>query len=164
MKWQRYEWSCGAACVVNAFRCFNIKIPETKVISVSNTGSPHKCPHCRNVYSQLAERTCTASMWRCKCVACSDLRRTWRDDADCSAGTDEHGIIAAIRHFGDTLTASAYQSNSRDNAWQWLHGSLIHGRVAILCISSWQHWVLAMSTSGDRVTLFDPYPSKKNQS
>ena len=81
----------------------------------------------------------------------------------CESGTDEKGVLAALRAYGgDILTASEYSSESRDNAWQWIHGTLVHGRLAILCIDSWNHWVLAFGTSGDAVNLFDPYPSKSN--
>lgn len=164
VKWQRYEWSCGAACVVNAFRMFGVKLDEAKVIPVSNTGSPHKCKHCKELYSLLEKKTCKKSMWKCSCEYCADLRRRWRDE-NCTSGTDEKGILNAIRHFGNgSFSASGYNSGSRDAAWQWLHGTLIHGRVAILCINQWRHWVLAMGVGAEGVIIFDPYPSKKNKS
>jgi hypothetical protein len=145
MKMQRYAWSCGAASVVNAFRCFGLVIRETEVIPVAGTIPPSKCKHCRDLRRMLeerAERGCKASKWKCSCATCYAIRR----------------------HFGaDHLTASDYTSESRDNAWQWLHGSLLHGRVAILCLDSWHHWALAFATSVDRVVVFDPYPSAVNK-
>lgn len=72
--------------------------------------------------------------------------------------------MTAIRHFGGEygLTAAHYESESKNDAWQWLHGSLMHGRVVILCVDSWRHWVLAYSGTVDRVHIFDPYPSRRN--
>jgi len=163
MRWQRYEWSCGAACVVNAFRMFGVKLDEAKVIPISNTVSPHKCKHCKDLQELLNARKCEEGMWRCSCASCSVCRRVWRSD-ECEAGTGHHGILAALRHFGNgSFSASDYESGNRDAAWQWIHGSLIHGRVVILCISSWRHWVLAMGIGADGVIVFDPYPSKKNE-
>ena len=158
MRWQRFEWSCGAASVVNAYRCFGINLDEARVIPVAGTCPPSRCAHCKKLQAHVRANACA-------CIVCANckLLRKLNSGKDCVVGTSEIGILKALRHFGgDNFSASAYTTDSRDDAWQWLHGSLLHGRVAILCIDRWSHWCLAMSTSGNRVTLFDPYPSKKN--
>lgn len=164
MRFQEHEWSCGAASVVNALKQFGISVSERKVIPVAGTLSPAKCPHCVTVDALIVSRKCKSpSYWKCSCDKCKEIRREWRKD-DCISGTSEKGILTALRHLGGahSLSAAEYQSESKNNAWQWLHGSLIHGRVVILCVDSWMHWVLAYGGAGDRVLVFDPYPSKKN--
>ena len=161
---QLHEWSCGAACVGNALRCFGINIDENQIIPIANTVPPSRCKHCRRFKVLEDERTCKKDPRKCACECCKEYRRLLRG-RDCIIGTSEKGILAALRHFGadHSITAGEYTSESRNNAWQWLHGTLIHGRVAILCINSWNHWVLAYGTlGGDKVHIFDPYPSKAN--
>lgn len=162
MKFQKFEWSCGAASVVNALKQFGIQVSERKVIPIAGSTAPAKCPHCVLIDDQLVSRTCNESHWKCSCDECKEVRREWRKE--CLAGTNEKGILTAIRHLGGaySISAAEYQSESKNNAWQWIHGSLIHGRVVILCVDSWRHWVLAFGGAGDRVSVFDPYPSKKN--
>lgn len=76
------------------------------------------------------------------------------------AGTDEHGIIRAIKEYG--YTATEYRSDSKKNAWQWLHGSLLHGEPVILCIQAWEHWVVCVGSLGDRVAIVDSSNFKYN--
>lgn len=161
-RFQLYEWSCGAATAGNALQQFGVAVPERRIIPVAGTTPPSKCAHCVRVNSLLVERECEDSYWKCPCDECKAVRREWRKE--CDSGTSQDGIIAALRHFGGPygLTVAEYQSESKNNAWQWLHGCLIHGRVVILCIDRWSHWVLAFAGAGDRVAIFDPYPSKKN--
>lgn len=164
MRFQLYEWSCGAACVSNALLQFGVPVPERTVIPVAGTTSPSKCAHCKTVNSLLASRTCSSkSYWKCKCEYCLQIRREWRKE--CDAGTSHKGILTALRHFGGQygISAAEYESPSKNNAWQWIHGCLLHGRVVILCIDRWSHWVLAIGSCDDRVIVFDPYPSKKNK-
>jgi hypothetical protein len=79
-------------------------------------------------------------------------------------GTTEQGILAAIRYYGgERLVTREYMQEDREHAWQWLHGSLLHGNIAILCFSSWSHWVIVLSALDDRVIIFDPYPSERNK-
>jgi hypothetical protein len=162
VKWQRYEWSCGAATVVNALRCFGIKVDERKVIPVAGTTPPSRCAHCRNLQELVSKRTCKRSKWKCKCSQCKIFRSANRKD--CDSGTAEEGIVAAIRYFGENrIIGLEYQQEDKDHAWQWLHGSLFHGNAAILCVDSWNHWVVATAGPDDRVMIFDPYASKKNK-
>lgn len=163
MRFQTHEWSCGAASVVNALKQFGVNVSERKVIPIAGSTSPSKCPHCVYVDELLVSRTCKkSSHWKCSCEQCREIKREWRKD--CLSGTSEKGILTALRHLGGaySISAAEYQSESKNNAWQWLHGCLIHGRVVILCIDSWSHWVLVFGGAGDRVSVFDPYPSKKN--
>lgn len=163
MRFQREEWSCGAAASVNALKHFGIHVQERNVIPVAGTVATSKCSHCKKVDRLLEARTCAkSSHWRCSCGQCLEVKREWRKE--CSAGTTEGGILIALRHFcvGTGVSATEYESESKNDAWQWLHGSLMHGRVVILCVDSWGHWVLAFGSAGDRVSVFDSYPSKKN--
>jgi len=146
---------------MNAFRCFQKNLSETKVIPVAGTVSPSKCTHCRKLNKLLLARTCPKDKWRCKCAQCKEVRGVWK--AECESGTSEEGVLRALKHFGgSSFEAHAYESGSEEHAWQWLHGSLIHGRVAILCLDRWTHWSLAFGTAGDIVNVFDSYPSKVN--
>jgi len=163
MRFQRYEWSCGAAASVNALKHFGIHVQERNVIPVAGTTAPSKCKHCNDVDYLIDNRTCRkTSFWKCSCEQCLVIKREWRKD--CSAGTTENGILSTMKHFGTGkgVSATEYESESKNDAWQWLHGSLLHGRVVILCVDSWGHWVLAFGSAGDRVSVFDSYPSKKN--
>ena len=148
--------------MVNALRCFGIKVAESTVTPVAGTVPPSRCNHCKSVQEIEWRRTCKNSKWKCKCEQCKQFRAANRKD--CDSGTSEKGMLAAIRYFGENrLTALEYQQEDTEHAWQWLHGSLLHGHVAILCSSSWSHWVLVFSALDDRVVIFDPYPSEKNK-
>lgn len=163
MKWQSKEWSCGATAVVNTLRQFNIFVDERRVIPVAGTTSPKQCKHCILTEKLISNRSCTeTSFWKCSCDVCQKIRRVWR--RPCDAGTDEKGILRALRQLGGEygVTASEYHTANRNNAWQWLRGSLIDGRVVIFCIRRWSHWIVTLGINGDRIAIFDPYPSKKN--
>ena len=162
MKFQKYEWSCGPASVVNALRCFGIKVAESKVTPIAGTIPPSRCEHCKEYQQADFARTCKKSKWKCKCTQCKNFRRINRKD--CVMGTEEAGMLAAIRYFGeDHLQTYEYLQEETEHAWQWLHGSLLHGHVAILCFDSWSHWVVVLAALDDRVIIFDPYPSEKNK-
>ncbi len=164
VRFQRFSWSCGSASVVNAFKHFGVNFDEAKVIPIAGTIAPHNCKHCRKVKKLLEIRKCLEDKWRCKCSGCKGIRKLMRSD-DCASGTGEKGILQALRYFGEEqFTASEYHSEKRDAAWQWLHGTLLHGRVVVLCFDSWHHWTLAFGTSGDRVNVFDPGHAKINVS
>jgi ABC-type bacteriocin/lantibiotic exporter with double-glycine peptidase domain len=78
-------------------------------------------------------------------------------------GTDEYGIMDAVR--GQGFVATEYRSGSKKNAWHWLHGTLGHGEVVILCTQAWEHWVVAIGTSGkDRIIIIDSSNFKYNVS
>ena len=141
-------------------RCFGIKVNESQVIPIAGTVPPSRCEHCRTCDGIMLERTCMKDRWKCKCPQCKEFRSEWRKG--CDTGTDPTGIVKAARHFGVGLTIVEYASEDKNHAWQWLHGSLIHGRVSILCIDSWDHWALAAASLGDRVLIIDPGNAKKN--
>lgn len=164
MKFQRFPWSCGAASVVNAFKHFGVNIDEMHVHPVAGTTAPKNCAHCRELARKMEERSCKGDRWKCRCKQCKEVRKLLRSD-DCDEGTGHDGILTALRHFGSDyrITAKPYESNDKSAAWQWLHGTLIHGRVAILCLDSWRHWALAYGTSGTRVILFDPGNANSNR-
>jgi len=68
-------------------------------------------------------------------------------------GTDEVGIMNAVRALG--FTAAPYTSDSSNNAFQWISGQLIHGSPVILCLDAWLHWAVAVGYLGDRVVVID---------
>lgn len=76
-------------------------------------------------------------------------------------GTDEHGIISALRTIG--LTAEEFKGNKRNLSWQWLHGALLQGRVIILCVDEWSHWVTLAGSLLDRVVLIDSTATDANR-
>ena len=78
-------------------------------------------------------------------------------------GTDEHGIMAALKDHG--LHVTEYTSSSKKHAWNWLHGTLLHGEAVILCVQAWEHWVVCVGTAPDnRVTIVDSSNFKYNKS
>lgn len=77
-------------------------------------------------------------------------------------GTDEHGVMAALKAYG--LKVEEYRSDSKKHAWQWLHGTLLHGEAVILCTQAWEHWVVCVGSLGDRVTIIDSSNYKYNKS
>lgn len=79
-------------------------------------------------------------------------------EQDC--GTDEDGVIAAIRALGHS--ASTFQDKSRNNAWRWLRGALSQGNAVIISVYFWRHWVTCVGLLGDRVIVIDPEQTKKN--
>ena len=68
-------------------------------------------------------------------------------------GTDSPEMIYGLRELG--YTVNEYASMNKKAAWQWLHGCLIHGKAVILCVHAWEHWVVAVGSFGDRVTIID---------
>ena len=76
-------------------------------------------------------------------------------------GTNEFGIMPALRYFG--LTVEEFKGTKPTISWQWLHGALMHGRVIILCVDSWNHWVAAIGTLQDRIIIVDSSCTKANQ-
>lgn len=163
MRSQQYAWSCGSAVVRNALSVFGIKVREGAIRRVAGTLPPSRCAHCRKIDSFASELSCAG---KCKkCSGCVELQRMIRRTRkECDAGTGEAGIINALRHFGAEhgISVTTYTTDSRTEAWQWLHGNLIHGRIAILCLDQWDHWVLAHGSGGDRVDVFDSSTSIRN--
>lgn len=76
-------------------------------------------------------------------------------------GTDDYEIIAGIRSFG--FSANEFSSLDKRAAWDWLHGCLLHGKVVILCVEAWEHWVVAIGSNGDRVVIIDSSNFKYNK-
>ena len=77
-------------------------------------------------------------------------------------GTNEKGMSAALRYCG--LTAREFECNDQEMAWRWLHGSLISGRVVVLCVDSQSHWICCVGSLGsDKVILIDSSKSRRNK-
>lgn len=114
MKYQTRPYSCGAAAVVNALRCFGKKVSEKQVMAHSFTTKD---------------------------------------------GTDEHGIISALRHFGlDGEAFELAQSNVdinllADSNWE----------PNIICIQNLQHWVTVIGNTEAGLILVDPARTIKNK-
>lgn len=119
MKLQGRHYSCGAAAVVNVFRCFGKKVSESKVRAFSSTTE--------------------------------------------EKGTDEHGIIAALRALGHD--GSTFEEEEIDEAFSRLVLYVMEGTPVIICTHDSQHWVTVIGhihTNPRRVILFDPADTKKN--
>ena len=81
-------------------------------------------------------------------------------------GTDEHGIIAALRSLG--FDGSPF-NGSFDDAFAELESELGEGYPVILCTWDMQHWVTAIGKlgkypgNGTKIVIFDPSRSKSNK-
>lgn len=75
-------------------------------------------------------------------------------------GTDEDGLIVAVRGLG--LTATAHHSSHSADAWSFIRANAMDGRPCLICVDSWGHWVTVIGTVGDRIVVFDPANTKKN--
>lgn len=71
-----------------------------------------------------------------------------------SEGTDEKGVMRAIRCYGHR--PREYQAESRKVAWGWLKSVLGRGKPTLLCVDQWDHWVAAVGRLGGKVLVFDP--------
>lgn len=74
-----------------------------------------------------------------------------------TAGVEGPVLVSALRECG--LKADDYDGDNGKVSWAWLHGSLLFGKAAILCVDKWDHWVAAIGVLSDKVILFD---SNKN--
>jgi ABC-type bacteriocin/lantibiotic exporter with double-glycine peptidase domain len=77
-----------------------------------------------------------------------------------SQGTGEQGVKHALRHYGLSVSDALFDRVGL--GWEWLHGSLMHGRCVILCLDDWGHWSVALATLGDRVVVIDPMKTRQN--
>lgn len=75
-------------------------------------------------------------------------------------GTDEAGLISAMRSLG--YTASSHWSADQTAAWSFVRANVLDGKPCLLCIDSWGHWVTVIGIVGDRVLLSDPANTQKN--
>lgn len=75
-------------------------------------------------------------------------------------GTDESGMINAIRTFG--FVANKYETSDPVAAWAWVLDCLHNERPVILCTLNWRHWVTAGGLIGNRVMVIDPTTEKFN--
>ncbi len=75
-------------------------------------------------------------------------------------GTDEVQLISAARTIG--RTATAHHSADFAASWAFVRSNLLEGKVCLLCIDNWGHWVTVIGISGDRVIIADPANTKKN--
>lgn len=75
-------------------------------------------------------------------------------------GTDEPGMIEAIRAFG--FVANKYETSDPVAAWAWVLDCLHNERPVILCTLNWRHWVTAGGIVGNKVVVIDPTKEKFN--
>lgn len=77
-------------------------------------------------------------------------------------GTEEDGLISAAREL--RLTATPHHGADQAAAWAFVRSNVMDGRPCLICIDQWNHWVTVIGIVGDRVLVFDPAETKKNQS
>jgi len=111
--------------------------------------------------------TCGAAA-ACNALRCFNIRvaerRAWgAGETNEESGTDESGVLAILRRYGDGLTAREYHNGNRHEAWLWLLGAIGEGASIILCVDAWLHWVVGMGRLGNRVLVFDSANFKKNK-
>lgn len=78
-------------------------------------------------------------------------------------GTDEHGIIAALRALG--YDGETFDEEDIDEAFSKLVLHSTEGSPVIICTHDNQHWVTVighLNTDPRRVIVFDPSDTKKN--
>lgn len=78
-------------------------------------------------------------------------------------GTQEWGILAALRSEEVGLTATEFSSNNKVESWAWLHWQLNKGKPVILSTQAWEHWVVAVGALGDYVVIIDSSNFKNNK-
>lgn len=76
-------------------------------------------------------------------------------------GTDSPGMIHALRELGYTVTE--FSSMNKKVAFAWLLNCLNYGKAVILCVHAWEHWVVAVGSMGERVTIVDSSNYKVNR-
>ncbi len=83
----------------------------------------------------------------------SQIRRlahtTWR-------GTSTRPLMAAARRFGLGPELRVFAEDEWRLAWAWLRAELSAGRLLILDVEGFNHYVLAVRTLGRRVVIIDP--------
>lgn len=117
MRYQKDSYSCGAAAVVNAVRCFGKKVPERIVRSFSSTTKEN--------------------------------------------GTDEHGIVAALRGLG--FDGESFELFGKTDAIRGLTSYVRSGKPVIICTQNLQHWVTVVGLVGDMFIVVDPTRTKGNK-
>ena len=76
-------------------------------------------------------------------------------------GTSEKGILSAIRAYG--FKAVEHHIDDKEEAWEWLHETLVEGKPVILCVENWEHWVVAIGSCGNTgIAVFDSSNFKVN--
>ena len=78
-------------------------------------------------------------------------------------GTDEHGIIAALRGLG--YDGHSFQEEKLEDAFTKLLLFVMEGNPVIICIQDMQHWVTVVGhihTEPRRLVVVDPANTKKN--
>lgn len=76
-------------------------------------------------------------------------------------GTDEHGIIAALRNFG--FDGESFETEKTSEAVTTLTLNIRRGQPVIICTQNLQHWVTVVGMIGDRFAVADPANTKKNK-
>ncbi len=70
--------------------------------------------------------------------------------------------MRALREWG--LRAVQHRFDSKVEAWDWLHETLVEGKQVILAVENWEHWVVALGSAGQLgVVIFDSSNFKKNK-
>ena len=69
-------------------------------------------------------------------------------------GTDEKGIIRAVKHYGHG--AREHNSESLKRSWGWLKDTVGRGKPVLLCVDEWNHWIAVIGKLGGKLLVFDP--------
>ena len=70
--------------------------------------------------------------------------------------------MKALREWG--FRAVEHHIDSKVEAWDWLHETLLEGKPVILCVENWEHWVVAFGSLGHLgVAIFDSNNFKNNK-
>jgi ABC-type bacteriocin/lantibiotic exporter with double-glycine peptidase domain len=92
------------------------------------------------------------------------VRVSWRNlrslTGTTAAGTDEQGIVYALRNYGCSVDTA--HNDKVGLAWSWLIGNLTTGRPVILCCDNVSHWLAAIGLIGERIILFDSTRTQAN--
>lgn len=90
-----------------------------------------------------------------KCVGMNVAERVVRSRANTSEklGTDEEGIVGALRYFG--LDGSPKEWRSKNEAIGWIRNSLVLGNPVIICIQNLQHWAVIIGIIGSKFIVVD---------
>lgn len=76
-------------------------------------------------------------------------RTTWR-------GTQTTKLIAAAKRFGLKPRIHVFFEDQWDEARAWLDGELREGRLVILDVEGFEHYVVAVQSLGGRIVIIDP--------
>ena len=76
-------------------------------------------------------------------------------------GTDEPGVMAALRALGYTATQFTEESSAK--AWLLLHGAVRRGKAVGIAVDDDKHWVACVASLGERIAVVDSAWERANK-